>query len=131
MYCSCYSFGGGYIVFLTYLFAFLFCGFVCMIAQIIIDNTKLTPGHVTSLFVVIGVVLEFFNLYDYLRNFASMGASLVISSFGSTIMKGVKEAVDNLGISGIFTGIFSKCGVLISFAVFLAFTASLFFKPKS
>ena len=116
---------------LTYLFSFLFCGIVCMIAQIIIDNTKLTPGHVTSMFVVIGVVLEFFNLYDYLRNFASMGASIVISSFGSTIMKGVKEAVDNVGIIGIFTGVFSKCGVLISFAVFLAFIASLLFKPKS
>lgn len=129
MYCSRNSLGGGYIM--IYLFAFLFCGLVCMIGQIIIDNTKLTPGHVTSLFVVIGVILEFFKLYDYLRNFASMGASLVISSFGSTIMKGVKEAIDNFGISGIFIGVFSKCGVLIAFAIFLAFLASLFFKPKS
>lgn len=116
---------------LTYLLSFLFCGFVCMIAQIIIDNSKLTPGHVTSIFVLIGVILEFFGLYDYLRNIFSMGANLVISSFGATIMKGVKEAIDSVGISGIFIGVFNKCGALISFAVFLAFIASLLFKPKS
>lgn len=118
-------------MFLTFVFAFLTCGIVCAFSQLILENSKLTPGHVTSLFVVIGSILEFFNLYDGIRDFGSMGASLPICSFGSVIMKGVKEGVDNLGFLGIFQGVFEKCGILIAFALFLAFLSTLFFKPKS
>ena len=118
-------------MFLTFLFAFITCGIICGISQIILDNTKLTTGHVTSLFVVIGSILEFFNIYEYLRKFASMGASMPISSFGSVIMKGVKEGVDNNGFIGIFLGVFEKCGSLIALALFLAFVSTIFFKPKS
>ena len=88
---------------LDILLAFLVCGFFCFIAQIILDNTSLTMGHITSLFVVIGAILEFFNVYDLIRNISFVGASMPISSFGSIIMKGVKEAVENEGIIGIFS----------------------------
>ena len=111
--------------------AFLTCGIICVIAQIILDNSKLSMGHITSLFVVIGVVLEFFGLYKYIRNFGKMGASIPISSFGSIIMKSVKEMVDIEGFIGIFKGVFSSCGTLLSLAIFLAFIASLFFRAKS
>lgn len=113
------------------LLAFLSCGLFCLIAQIILDNTKLTPGHITSLFVVIGSLLEFFNIYKYLRKIFSMGASLPILSFGSLIMKGVKNGVDNYGFIGIFQGVFENCGTIIALSLFLAFLATLFFKPKS
>ena len=49
---------------MTYIYSFVFCGFVCMVSQLILDNTKLTPGHVTSLFVVIGAALDIFGIYD-------------------------------------------------------------------
>lgn len=116
---------------LTFIFAFITCGIICVISQVILDNTKLTSGHVTSLFVVVGAVLEFFNIYEYIRKFGSMGASIPICSFGSVIMKGVKEGVDANGFIGIFQGVFANCGVLIALTVFLAFIASIFFKPKS
>lgn len=112
-------------------FSFLISGIVCLIGQIIIDNSKLTPGHVTSIFVVLGSILEFFSLYDYLRKLGKMGASIVISSFGSTIMKGVKEMVDKEGFIGIFQGIFLNCSTLISFAIFLSFLGAIFFRSKS
>ena len=113
------------------LLSFLICGLFCLLAQIILDNTSLTMGHITSIFVVLGVVLEFLNIYDLIKNISLIGASMPISSFGSVIMKGVKEAVDNNGIIGIFLGVFSKCGAIISFALFLAFLSTIFFKPKS
>ena len=116
---------------LDILLAFLVCGFFCFIAQIILDNTSLTMGHITSLFVVIGALLEFLNIYDLIRNISIIGASMPISSFGSIIMKGVKEAVDNEGMKGIFSGVFNNCGSIISFALFLAFLSTVFFKPKS
>ena len=115
----------------TYIYAFLFCGFVCMVAQIILDNTSLTTGHVTSLFVVIGAILEFFNLYKYIRMWGKMGASMPICSFGSVIMEGVKQGVEENGLLGIFLGVFNNCGALLAFTLFLGFVATLLFKPKS
>lgn len=116
---------------LDFIGAFLVCGGICFLSQLIIDHSKLTPGHVTSLFVVIGAVLEFFNLYDYLRQFGKMGAALPICSFGSVMMKGVKNGVLENGFMGIFKGVFENCGGLIALAVFLAFVSTLFFKPKA
>ncbi len=68
------------------LFAFLVCGAICVIAQIIVDNTKLTPGHVTSIFVVAGVLLEFFGLYNDILKIGRVGPSIPISNFGAIIM---------------------------------------------
>lgn len=114
-----------------FIFAFLICGLICLVSQIILNHSKLTPGHITSLFVVIGVILEFFDLYQYIRQLGSLGASLPISSFGSLIMKGVKESIDYYGFIGVFKGVFDNCGTLISLSIFLAFLSTVFFKPKS
>ena len=111
--------------------AFIVCGILCLMSQIILDNTKLTTGHITSLFVVIGSILEFLNIYEYVRKIGKMGASLPICSFGSIIMKGVKNGVDENGFLGIFTGVFENCGTLLALAIFLAFLSTIFFKPKS
>ena len=116
---------------ISFIQAFITCGIICLIAQIILDNTTLTSGHVTPLFVVIGAILEFFGIYKHIRNMGKMGASMPISSFGSVIMEGVKKGVEENGILGIFSGVFENCGALVSFALFLAFLATLLFKPKS
>lgn len=115
----------------NYILSFFVCGIICLIAQIILDNSSFTTGHITSLFVVIGVILEFFNLYDYIRQLSFVGASIPISSFGSIIMKGVKDSVDSNGIIGIFKGVFNNCGAIIAYSIFLSFISTLFFKPKS
>ena len=111
--------------------SFICCGLICFICQLILDNFNLTTGHITSLLVVIGAVLEFFGIYKYIRTIGFMGASMPICSFGSVIMEGVKKQVEANGILGIFKGVFEGCGALISFALFLAFLSTLFFKPKS
>lgn len=116
---------------LIIILAGLFTGLVCLICQIILNNTSLTPGHLTTLLVVIGAILEFLNIYEKLKEIFNMGANIVICSFGSTIMKGVKHGVDNEGLLGIFSGAFANCSTILAFAIFLAVLATLFFKPRS
>lgn len=70
----------------TYIYAFLFCGLVCMISQLILDNTKLTPGHVTSLFVVIGAFLDVAGIYDKIVLYCGAGAIIPITSFGHLLI---------------------------------------------
>ena len=116
---------------LSFIQAFLTCGIICLLAQIILDNTSLTTGHVTSLLVVLGAILEFFGLYKYIRIIGKMGASMPICSFGSVIMEGVKKSVEENGLLGIFSGVFNNCGALLSLAILLGFISTLLFKPKS
>ena len=118
-------------IFITFLLSFIVCGTFCMIGQIILENTTLTNGHITSLFVFIGVILEFFNVYDYIRKIGGMGASMPIISFGSIIMKGVKQAIDTNNLIGVFKGVFDNCGTILSFAIFLASSTHLMKPPSS
>lgn len=109
--------------------SFLFCGFVSMIAQIIHDNTKLTPGHITSIFVVIGVLLDSFNIYDNIVEAIGGGAQLPITSFGHLLVKGSLLRTSSEGIMGIFSGVFDLVGAGISSAIVFGFIISLIFKP--
>ncbi len=77
---------------MIYFNAFLVCGGICLIGQLIYDNTKLTPGHITSIFVVIGAALDTFSLYDRLIELAGAGASLPITSFGHSLIHGALQA---------------------------------------
>ena len=115
---------------MSILFAFLFGGIICLIAQIIYDNTKLSSGHITSLFVSIGALLEFFNLYDFIIEKCGVGASLPILSFGHSLMHASLIGVKEEGIIGIFKNIFDLTSSGISFVVFLAVIICIFFKPK-
>ena len=114
----------------TYLYAFLFCGFVCMVSQIILDNTKLTPGHVTSLFVVIGAALDLFGIYDKIVLYAGAGALLPITSFGHLLIHGAMDIANDNGIIGLSLGIFNLTSAGISIAVVSAFFFALIFKPR-
>ena len=113
---------------MVYIYGFLFCGFVCMIGQLIYEKSSLTFGHITSLFVVCGSLLECLNIYDFLIEKCGMGASLPILSFGHSLTHAALINVQNEGIIGIFTGMFDKTASGISFAIFMAFVVAMFFK---
>ncbi len=115
---------------MIYLYAFLFCGIVCMISQIILDNTKLTPGHVTSLFVVIGAFLDIFGIYDKFVLYCGAGAIVPITSFGHLLIHGAMDTASELGPLGLSFGIFNLTSAGISIALVVAFTLCLIFKPK-
>lgn len=117
---------------MSYLLAFLVCGSICMIGQIIYDNTKLTPGHITSLFVVVGAFLDVFGIYDKLLKVSRVGASLPITSFGHSLMHAANEAMLNgKGILGVASGLFDMTATGITSAILFAFLVALIFKPKS
>ena len=111
--------------------AFLIAGLFCMIAQIILDNFKITPGHVTSLFTVIGAALSFFGIYDNLIKYAGSGATVLISYFGHMLYTGAIEGFKNEGLIGLFTGLLSKSSAAITSSVIFAFICTIVFKPKS
>lgn len=113
------------------LFAFLTSGIICLIGQIIYDSTKLSAGHITSIFVVCGGLLEFLNIYDKLISFAGAGALIPITSFGHSLTHAAINGVKEMGIIGAFTNVFSLTSSGISFAIFLALIAGLIFKPRT
>ena len=115
---------------MTYVYAFLFCGFVCLIAQIILDNTKFTPGHITSLFVVIGAFLDVFGIYDKFVLYAGAGALLPITSFGHLLIHGAMDMAHDIGPLGVSLGIFNLTSAGISIALVLSFILAIVFKPK-
>lgn len=115
---------------MDYLKAFLVGGMLCLIAQILIDYTKLTPARILVGYVVLGVILGGIGLYEPLVEFAGAGASVPLTGFGNTLAKGVREAVDKEGFLGIFKGGLTAASGGITVAVFAGLMASLIFKPK-
>lgn len=111
--------------------SFLFCGLICMIAQIILDNTKLTPGHITSIFVVIGAALDSFSIYDVIIKYVGGGALLPITSFGHSLIHGALAATNSNGFIGLFLGIFDLTATGITTAIIFSFLFTLLFKPKN
>ena len=115
---------------MIYLMAFLFAGFMCMLAQIIFDNTSLTSGHITALFTVLGAILSFLGIYDKLISLCGSGASILITNFGHLLFQSGVEGYNQNGFFGIFTNLLSKSSLAIVSAIVLAFTLTIFFKPK-
>jgi stage V sporulation protein AE len=114
-----------------YLKAFLVGGLICLIAQLILDNTKFSPGHVLSGLTVAGGVLGGLGLYDRLVAFAGAGASVPISSFGNSLVKGALQEVETHGLVGVLTGMFEVTSAGIAAAIVFAFLAAVTFNPKS
>ena len=115
---------------MDYVKAFLIGGALCLIAQVLIDKTKLTPARILVFYVVIGVVLGALGIYQPLVEFAGAGASVPLTGFGNTLAKGVKEAVQQDGFLGIFTGGLKASAGGITAAVLAGLLAGLFFKAK-
>lgn len=116
--------------FYEYIKAFLVGGTFCLIGQILIDKTKLTPARILTSYVVLGVILGAIGLYQPLVDWAGAGATVPLTGFGNLLAKGVKDAVQEKGILGIFTGGFTAAAGGIGAAVLFGFLMSLFFKPS-
>ena len=115
---------------MKYILAFLFCGLVCSISQYFLEKSKLTPGHINTILVIIGCLLSGFGIYDKLLDIFGSGASVPIMNFGYLLVSGASEGMKTYGFMGLFKGIMLKAGPGISFAIICAFVISLFFKVK-
>lgn len=115
---------------MDYINAFWVGGLICVIAQILIDKTKLTPGRILVLFVVSGVVLGALGIYKPIIEYAGAGASVPIVGFGNSLFEGVKKAVNEKGFIGIFTGGVSQTAGGICAAVFFGLLMAAIFNPK-
>lgn len=113
------------------IYAFLISGTFCMLSQIILDNFKITPGHVTALFTVLGVILSFLGIYDKLIKLAGAGVTALISNFGHMLYLGAIEGFKNEGVLGLFSGMLTKSSLAITSAIIFAFIFTLFFKAKN
>ena len=115
---------------MQFLWAFLVGGALCLIGQLLIDRTSLTPARILTGFVVVGVVLSAVGLYEPLVDFAGAGATVPLSGFGHLMAQGVKDAVDRDGAIGILTGALTASAAGIGAAVLLSLIAGLIGKPK-
>lgn len=115
---------------MDYLKAFLVGGLLCLVGQILIDKTKLTPARILVSYVVIGVVLGAVGVYQPLVDFAGAGASVPLTGFGNTLAKGVKEAIQEDGFLGIFTGGLKASAGGITAAILSGLVVSLLFRAK-
>ena len=115
---------------MDYVKAFLVGGLFCLLGQVVIDKTKLTPARILVAYVVIGVILGAVGIYEPIAEFAGAGATVPLTGFGYNLAKGVKEAVNQDGLLGIFTGGLKACAGGITAAITAGLLASLVFKAK-
>ncbi|GIO09548.1 stage V sporulation protein AE [Brevibacillus reuszeri] len=115
---------------MTFLWAFLVGGIICLIGQFLMDVVKLTPAHTMSSLVVAGAVLDGIGVYEPLIDFAGAGATVPITSFGNALVHGAMAEAEQNGVIGIVTGIFEVTSAGISAAIVFGFIMALIFKPK-
>ena len=115
---------------MAYLKAFLVGGLLCLIGQILIDKTRLSPARILVGYVVAGVILGGLGIYEPLAKFAGAGATVPLTGFGYTLAKGVKKAVLEDGFLGIFGGGLKATACGITAAILAGLVVSLIFKPK-
>ena len=115
---------------MDYLKSFLIGGDICLVGQLHIDKTKLTPARILVSYVVAGVILGAVGLYAPFAEFAGAGAAVPLTGFGNTLAKGVREAVDEQGFLGIFTGGLKATAGGITAAILAGLLAALLFRPK-
>lgn len=116
---------------MEYVNAFLCGGLLCLIGQLLIDKTKLTPARILVLYVVAGVVLGGLGIYKYLVEWGGAGATVPLTGFGYLLAKGVAKAVEEMGIIGAFTGGLTAAAGGIAAAIFFGLLVALIFKPRS
>ena len=115
---------------MEYVKAFVVGGLLCLIGQVLIDKTKLTPARILVSYVVLGVILGAMGVYDPLVEFAGAGASVPLTGFGNLLVKGVSDAIAEQGFLGIFTGGLTAAAGGITAAITAGLLAGLFFKAK-
>ena len=117
-------------ILLDYLKAFAVGGLLCVLGQLLIDYTRLTPARILTLYVVAGVVLGAFGLYQPLVDWAGAGATVPLTGFGNALAKGVRDAVAKDGLLGVFTGGCTAAAGGVCAAVFFGLLVALIFKPS-
>lgn len=115
---------------MIYLYAFIICGIICAIGQIILENTNLTPGHLNTIFVIVGAVLSFFGIYELLIEWGGSGATIPITNFGHLLFKGAYEGFTKYGITGLFKNILTLGQTGITVAIIMSFLVAICTKPK-
>lgn len=115
---------------MVYFYGFIICGLICALGQTLYEYTKLSAGHITSIFVSLGCFLEFFGIYDKLLKIGGMGASLPITNFGHSLMHASLIGLKNEGILGIGKNMLSMTSGGITTAILLSFLCALIFKSK-
>lgn len=115
---------------MQYLWTFLVGGLLCAIAQILIDKCKLTPARILVIYVSAGTFLTLFGWYEPLVNFAGAGATIPLTGFGYTLAKGVKTAIGEKGLLGIFSGGLTGSSAGIAAAIVFGYIIALLCKPK-
>ncbi len=115
---------------MIFFWAFITGGLICVVGQLMMDVGRMTPAHTTSTLVVAGVILGGLGLYDPLIQFAGAGASVPISSFGNSLLKGAMMEAQSTGIIGVLTGIFEITSSGISAAIIFGFLGAIIFRPK-
>lgn len=118
-------------MFMEYVWAFVIGGLICVVGQLLVDLTKLTPARILTSYVVAGVILGAVGLYKPLVDFAGGGATVPLTGFGYLLSKGVREAVDENGLLGVLMGGFTACAAGVAAAVFFSLIAALIFKSGS
>lgn len=116
---------------MIFLKAFLVGGAICLIGQLLVDYTKLTPARILVTFVVLGVVLGGFGLYQPLVDWAGAGATVPLTGFGNTLVQGTKAAIREDGLLGVLTGPLSAGSAGITAAILCGLIVSFLAKPKS
>lgn len=115
---------------MEYLRAFLCGGVLCVIGQLLIDKTKLTPARILVAYVTLGIILGGVGLYEPIADWGGAGATVPLTGFGYLLSKGVKQAVAEQGLLGVLTGGITAAAGGITAAVFFGFLVSLLFKSK-
>lgn len=115
---------------MDYIYAFIIGGLFCIVGQILIDKTKLTPARILVSYVVIGVILGGCGLYEPLIDFAGAGATVPLTGFGYTLSKGVREAIAESGFIGVLTGGLKATAGGITAAIIVGLLVSLLFRAK-
>lgn len=116
---------------MEFLKAFLVGGFICLIGQLLIDNTKLTPARILVGFVVAGVILGALGIYKPVIDFAGTGATVPLTGFGAVLAEGTKKAVEEQGLIGALTGPLTASAAGITAALIAGVVVALIAKPKS
>lgn len=116
---------------MEYLMAFVVGGLICVVGQILIDKTKLTPARILVSFVVAGVFLRLIGVYDWLIKIGGAGATVPLTGFGYNLCKGVEKAVGEKGWIGIFTGGLTAASAGVTAAIVFGLLVSIFFHSKS
>lgn len=116
---------------MIYLNAFIFCALTCLVGEIILENSKLTPGHLNTIFVILGCILTGIGLYDKFILWAGAGATVPITNFGALLVNGALDGYKEFGFIGLFKGLLITSSAGLSVTIIISFLVALFFKPKN